>query len=270
MQNILVSTSSGAQIPLGQLTDVAVIDGPPMINSEDGLLRSVVLLNVRDRDMGSFMAEAEAALDAELDVPPGYSYRWSGQWENQLRARNRLKLLVPVTVLIIFLLLYITFKRVQEALLVMLAVPFALVGGLWLLYLLDVNFSVAVWVGFIALFGVAVETGVVMVIYLQEALDRRIRAGSIDRSGVLRACVEGSLLRLRPKLMTVGTTLIGLTPILWSTGTGSDVMRPIAIPMIGGMISSAIVVLIMTPALFAMLKLWELGRGTLRESGLSH
>ena len=270
LESILVSTPQGVQIPLGQLAHVSVVDGPPMISSEDGLLRSVVLLNVRDRDMGSFMAEAQAALNAGLELPTGYSYRWSGQWENQLRAKDRLKLLVPITIFIIFLLLYITFKRVREALLVLLAVPFALAGGVWLLFLLDVNFSVAVWVGFIALFGVAVETGVVMVIYLQEALDRRIRAGNIDRSGVLRACVEGSLLRLRPKLMTVGTTLIGLTPILWSTGTGSDVMRPIAIPMVGGMISSAFVVLIMTPALFAMLKLWELRRGTLKASDLAH
>lgn len=164
--NILVAAPSGLQIPLGQVADISVIDGPPMINSEDGLLRSVVLLNVRGRDMGSFMAEAEEVLDRELDVPPGYTYRWSGQWENQLRARNRLRLLIPIAIFIIFMLLYITFKRVQEALLVMLAVPFALVGGIYLLYMMDVNFSVAVWVGFIALFGVAVETGVVMVIYL--------------------------------------------------------------------------------------------------------
>jgi len=278
LENILVSAPNGIDIPLGQLADIAVVDGPPMINSEGGLLRSVVLLNVRDRDMGSFMAEADALLDARLDVPDGYTYRWSGQWENQVRAKERLRLLVPIAIFVIFLFLYITFKRVQEALLVMLAVPFALVGGVWLLYLMDVNLSVAVWVGFIALFGVAVETGVVMIIYLQEALDNRIRAaftegggeGRIDRSDVLRACVEGSVLRLRPKLMTVGTTLIGLTPILWATGTGSDVMRPIAIPMVGGMISSTVVVLILTPVLFSLLKLWELKRGTLKESGIAH
>ena len=270
LANILVSTGAGLQIPLGQLANIEILDGPPMINSEDGMLRSVVLLNVRGRDMGSFMEEAQATLAEQLDVPAGYTYRWSGQWENQVRAKKRLRLLIPIAVFVIFLFLYITFKRVQEALLVMLAVPFALVGGIWLLFLMDVNFSVAVWVGFIALFGVAVETGVVMVIYLQEALDKRIHAGDVTRGDVLKACVEGSVLRLRPKLMTVGTTLIGLTPILWATGTGSDVMRPIAIPMVGGMISSTLVVLIMTPVLFAMLKLFELKRGKLKESGVVH
>jgi Cu(I)/Ag(I) efflux system membrane protein CusA/SilA len=168
------------------------------------------------------------------------------------------------------MLLYITFKRVQEALLVMMAVPFALVGGIFLLYIMDVNFSVAVWVGFIALFGVATETGVVMVLYLHEALDKRIRRGNVTRQDVLKACVDGSLLRLRPKLMTVGTTLIGLSPILWATGTGSDVMKPIAIPMVGGMVTSAVVVLLVTPVLFAMLKLRELKRGTLKEAGVAH
>jgi Cu(I)/Ag(I) efflux system membrane protein CusA/SilA len=172
--------------------------------------------------------------------------------------------------MVIFLFLYITFKRVQEALLVMLAVPFALIGGIYLLYFMDVNFSVAVWVGFIALFGVAVETGVVMVLYLQEALDKRIRRGNVSRADVFQACLEGSLLRLRPKLMTVGTTLFGLTPILWSTGTGSDVMQPIAIPMVGGMVTSAVAVLIVTPVLFAMLKVYELKRGTLKEAGVAH
>ena len=271
LASILVAAPNGAQIPLGQLARIEIIDGPPMINSENGLLRSVVLLNVRGRDMGSFMTEAQAALEEQLEIPEGYpAPMWSGQWENQVRAKNRLRILIPVAIFVIFMLLFITFKRVQEALLVMLAVPFALVGGVYLLYVMDVNFSVAVWVGFIALFGVAVETGVVMVIYLQEALDHHIRGGDISREGILKACVEGSVLRLRPKLMTAGTTLIGLTPILWATGTGSDVMRPIAIPMIGGMVTSVIVVLIITPVLFSMMKIRELRvRGTLAESGMA-
>ena len=269
--DILVSAGHGLHIPLGQLATIEVLDGPPMINSEDGLLRSVVLLNVRGRDMGSFMAEAQAALEDNLETPAGYTYRWSGQWENQMRAKARLKLLIPIAIFVIFMLLYITFKRVQEALLVMLAVPFALVGGMYLLFFMEVNFSVAVWVGFIALFGVAVETGVVMVIYLQEALDKRIERGDLSPDSILKACVEGSVLRLRPKLMTAGTTLIGLTPILWATGTGSDVMRPIAIPMVGGMVTSVVVVLILTPVLFAMMKIRELRRkGTLEPSGMEH
>ncbi len=270
LAGILVAGMGGRQIPLGHLVDIEVEDGPPSISSEDGLLRSAVLLNVRDRDLRSYIEEADAVLTAGLALPPGYSYRWAGQWENQLRARERLQVLVPVALAIVFVFLYLTFRRMAEALLVMLAVPFALVGGVWLLYLMDLRLSVAVWVGFIALFGVAVETGVVMVVYLQEALEERIREArtrgvALTRADVLRACYEGSLLRLRPKLMTVATTMIGLTPLLWATGTGADVMRPIAIPMIGGMISSTAVVLLLTPALFASLKLHQLARGGLAE-----
>ncbi|QDG50147.1 efflux RND transporter permease subunit [Persicimonas caeni] len=288
IHDVLVSTSSGEQIPLGQVADIRFEEGPPMINSENGDLRSVVLLNVRGRDMGGFIQEAEKKLEENLEVPPGYSYTWSGQYENQKRANERLSLLIPMAILIIFMLLYVTFRNVGESLVVMLSVPFALVGGVWLLYFMDFNFSVAVWVGFIALFGVAVETGVVMLVYLHEALDERIEAKLaaagidaedasgervaefIDASDVHQAAVDGAALRLRPKLMTAATTLIGLTPLLWATGTGSDVMKPIAVPMVGGMVSSVILVLFVIPVIFDMMKRWDLRRKKLTYSGMKH
>lgn len=275
IEDILVTAPGNHQIPLGDLTRVSIVDGPPMINSEAGQLRSVVMLNVRGRDMGSFMNEAMAKVDTELELPPGYTYAWSGQWENQKRASDRLLLLVPGAILIIFVFLYFTFKNGLEALLVMLSVPFALIGGIYLLWWMDVNFSVAVGVGFIALFGVAVETGVVMVVYLHEALDQRIAAAerdgvAVSRLDVLQAAEEGSALRLRPKLMTVATTLFGLTPLLWAAGTGSDVMRPIAIPMVGGMVTSAIHVLLVTPVIFVLLKELSRRHGKLHHSGMGH
>lgn len=278
LRDILVSTPDGAQIPLGQIATVEFDEGPPMINSENGELRSVVLLNVRGRDAGSFIEEAQAAIEAQLEVPPGYSYSWSGQYENQIRANERLSMLVPVALLIILTLLYFTFKDVRESLIVMLSVPFAMVGGLWLLYAMNLNFSVAVWVGFIALFGVAVETGVVMLVYLNEALEARIRmragaegarAEDLSRQDIAQllapgdihqATVNGAALRLRPKLMTAATTLIGLTPLLWATGTGSDYMKPIAVPMVGGMVSSLVLVLFVIPVIFDLMKRFEFRR----------
>jgi Cu(I)/Ag(I) efflux system membrane protein CusA/SilA len=288
LRDVLVSTSKGKQIPLGQVATVEFDKGPPMINSENGDLRSVVLLNVRGRDMGGFIGEAEKALEENLEVPQGYSYSWSGQYENQKRANDRLSVLIPLALLIIFMLLYVTFRNVGESLVVMLSVPFALIGGVWLLYLMGFNFSVAVWVGFIALFGVAVETGVVMLLYLHEALDERIVqtltdqgidpaeatgervAEFVDASHIHQAAVEGAALRLRPKLMTAATTLIGLTPLLWATGTGSDVMKPIAVPMVGGMVSSVVLVLFVIPVIFDMMKRRELRKHELTYSGIEH
>ncbi|QDG50543.1 efflux RND transporter permease subunit [Persicimonas caeni] len=288
LEGVLLTTPSGQQIPLGQVADVEFDDGPPMINSENGDLRSVVLLNVRGRDMGGFIKEAEEALEENLEMPPGYSYTWSGQYENQKRANERLSYLIPLAVLIIFMFLYFTFRNVGESLVVMLSVPFALVGGVWLLYLMDLNFSVAVWVGFIALFGVAVETGVVMLVYLHEALDerlsRRLRGAGLDPreadgeqvarvmgpEDVHGAAVEGAALRLRPKLMTAATTLLGLTPLLWATGTGSDVMKPIAVPMVGGMVSSVLLVLFVIPVIFDLMKRRALRKKKLTYSALSH
>ena len=239
-----------------------------MVNSENSLLRSIVFLNVRGRDMGSFVSDAKEALDKQMKLPSGYYIAWSGQYENQIRAKGRLQILIPIVFLIIFVMLYFTFKSFLEAAMVLLSVPFALIGGVYLIYFLGYNFSVAVWVGFIALYGVAVETGVVMVIYLHEALNRRLMKGPITIDDITRSTLEGAVLRLRPKVMTVATNLIGLLPIMWSAGTGSDVMKPIAAPMIGGIITSAIHVLFVTPILFSMMKESGLKRGTLRVSGI--
>lgn len=273
IQRILIAGSTGdtpTQIPLSLVTRLKVSTGAPEINSEGGLLRSIVFLNVRGRDMGSFVNQAQQVLEKQLKLPPGYYVTWSGQWENQIRAKKRLQILVPAGMLIIFILLYFTFHSALEASMVMLSVPFALVGGVYLVKALGYNMSVAVWVGFIALYGIAVETGVVMVIYLHEALDRKLIHGACTEQDIYDATYEGAVLRLRPKLMTVAVALIGLVPIMWSTGTGADVMKPIAAPMIGGMISSAVHVLIMTPVIFVLMKKRELKKGTLKYSGMKH
>ena len=270
IQRILVPTKMGAHVPLALVTKLKVSTGAPEIASEGGLLRSIVFLNVRGRDMGGFVTEAKQVLEKQLKLPAGYYVAWSGQWENQLRMEQRMKLLIPMGLIIIFILLYFTFHSALEACMVMLSVPFALVGGVFMVYALHYNLSTAVWVGFIALYGIAVETGVVMVIYLHEALDKKLINGPCTEQDIYDATFEGAVLRLRPKLMTVAVALIGLVPIMWSTGTGADVMKPIAAPMIGGMISSAIHVLIMTPVIFVLMKKRELKKGTLKYSGMKH
>ncbi len=270
VKNILVSTKYGAQIPLSMVTKIKISTGAPMIESEGGLLRSIVFLNVRGRDMGGFVTEAQKVLAKELKLPSGYYVAWSGQWENQVHAKKRLKIMVPLGMLITFILLYFTFRSGMEATMVMLSVPFALVGGVYLVSLLHYNLSVAVWVGFIALYGVAVETGVVMIIYLNEALDKRLLAGPVTEQDIYDATFEGAVLRLRPKLMTVAVALLGLIPIMWSSGTGSDVMKPIAAPMIGGMVTSPIFVLITLPVLFVLIKVRDLKKGKLKYSKMKH
>jgi copper/silver efflux system protein len=273
VQRILIAGMNGetpVQVPMSLVTKIKVSTGAPEINSEGGLLRSIVFLNVRGRDMGGFVGEAKTVLEKQLKLPPGYYVAWSGQWENQLRAKKRLQLLVPAGILIIFILLYFTFHSALEASMVMLSVPFALVGGVYLVKMLGYNLSVAVWVGFIALYGIAVETGVVMVIYLHEALDKKLINGPCTEQDIYDATFEGAVLRLRPKLMTVAVALLGLVPIMWSTGTGADVMKPIAAPMIGGMISSAVHVLIMTPVIFVLMKTRDLKKGKLKYSGMKH
>jgi len=257
LENMLITIPPGIQIPLGQLAKITATPGPAMINSENGQLRALVQLNVRGRDMGSFVDEARAALDRDLKVPAGYSLQFSGQYENQIHARKRLQIVVPLVLVIIFVILYFTFRSASEAALVMLSVPFALIGGVVLMWLYQFNWSVAVWVGFIALYGVAVQTGVVMVVYLQEAVDR---VTVLNEQTLFDATVEGALMRVRPKIMTVATTVIGLLPLLWATGTGSDVMKPIAVPLIGGMITSTIHVLLVTPIIFLLVKRRQLRR----------
>jgi Cu(I)/Ag(I) efflux system membrane protein CusA/SilA len=269
-ENSKASVSKRAYIPLGQLASIEMVPGPPMISSENAQLRSIVFLNVRGRDMGGFVGDAKEVLAKELKLPKGYSLQWSGQWENQIRAQNRLMIIVPVVFVIIFMLLYFTFKSWVESALVMLSVPFALIGGVYLQYLLGYNFSVAVWVGYISLYGVAVQTGVMMVVFLHEALDKRLASGGIiSKQDIYDATFEGSALRLRPKLMTVATTLLGLLPIMLSTGVGSDVMKPIAAPSIGGMLTSAIHVLLVTPVIFTMMKEHALKKGKLKLSEMA-
>jgi Cu(I)/Ag(I) efflux system membrane protein CusA/SilA len=259
---IPITSPQGAPIPLGQLADIRTVTGPTMISSENGLLRGTVLLNVRGRDVGGFVEEAQAAIVRQVQLPAGYYIAWSGQYENQQRARDRLLVVVPIVLVIIFGLLYMTYGSALEAAHVLLAVPFALTGGVYLLWLLDYNFSVAVWVGFIALFGTAVQTGVVMVIYLEEAVERKRReVGVLTRRSLMEAVTEGALLRLRPKVMTVSTVVAGLLPIMWSTSSGSEVMKPLATPVLGGMVSSLLHVLVVTPVIFYSLHERRLRRG---------
>lgn len=261
LRTVLVPAPNGIQVPLAAVADLRTVLGPSMISSENGLLRSTVLLNVRGRDVGGFVEAAKRAVARGVRLPAGYYVEWSGQYENQVRAKRRLQIVIPVVLGIIFLLLYWTYHSVKEALHVVLAVPFALTGGVFLLKALGYNFSVAVWVGFIALFGTAVQTGVVMVIYLEEAVQRRVAAeGGLTLQGLHAAVIEGALLRLRPKVMTVATVVAGLLPIMWSTRTGAEVMKPLATPVLGGMVSSLIHVLIVTPVLFTWLRERELRR----------
>jgi Cu(I)/Ag(I) efflux system membrane protein CusA/SilA len=248
---IPVMAPNGNAVPLGQLANIQTVIGPNMISSENGLLRGTVLLNVRGRDVGSFVDEARKAIAERVQLPEGYYITWSGQYENQQRARSRLLLVVPVVLIVIFGLLYMTYNSAIEAAHVLMAVPFALTGGVYLLWALDYNFSVAVWVGFIALFGTAVQTGVVMVIYLNEAVEAKQRElGRLTKSDLLQAVIEGALLRLRPKVMTVSTVVAGLLPIMWSSSAGAEVMKPLATPVLGGMVSSLLHVLVVTPVIF--------------------
>jgi Cu(I)/Ag(I) efflux system membrane protein CusA/SilA len=238
-----------------------------MITSENSLLRGTVLMNVRGRDVGGFVNEARRVVAQRVTMPPGYYIEWSGQYENQIRAKERLQLVIPVVLVIIFVMLYMTYHSAKEALHVLLAVPFALTGGVFFLKYMGFNFSVAVWVGFIALFGTAVQTGVVMVIYLEEAVRRKIaETGPLTRETLHEAVIEGALLRLRPKVMTVATVVAGLLPIMWSTKTGAEVMKPLATPVLGGMVSSLIHVLIVTPVVFTWLRQREIKRATAGQS----
>ncbi len=253
---VLVAAPGGAQVPLAQIARIENARGPAMISSENGLLVATVLLNVQGRDVGGFVEEARVAVARGVSMPSGYYAAWSGRWENQERARQRLQLVLPIVLMVIFVLLYFTYHSALEAAHVLLAVPFALSGGIFLVWLLGYNFSVAVWVGFIALFGTAVQTAVVMVIYLEEAVERK-RAelgGALTRAGLRDAVIEGALLRLRPKVMTVATVVAGLLPIMWSTRVGAEVMKPLAAPVLGGMVSSLAHVLIVTPVIFFWLR----------------
>jgi hypothetical protein len=253
LRQVLVASPSGTPVPLGDVARLTNARGPAMISSENGLLLATVLLNVQGRDVGGFVQEAQARVQQQITLPPGYYLGWSGRWENEEHARQRLLFVVPIVLLVIFVLLYFAYHSFAEAGHVLLAVPFALTGGVYLLRVLGYNFSVAVWVGFIALFGTAVQTGVVMVIYLQDAVARKERAldGSMTKAALRDAVVEGALLRLRPKLMTVSTVVAGLLPLMWSDRVGAEVMKPLATPVLGGMVSSLLHVLVVTPVIFS-------------------
>jgi Cu(I)/Ag(I) efflux system membrane protein CusA/SilA len=264
IKRLQVQTMSIGPVPLSAVADVQLSDGPPMINSENAMLRGTVLFNVRGRDLGSTVNQAQVQLNELMkQLPKGYFLEWSGQWENQIRANRTLKIILPIVIAIILLVLYFTYRSLKEAMVTMITVPFALVGGVFMVYAYGINLSVAVAVGFIALFGMAIETAMLMTIYLNEAMAKMVAvhgnsSASLTPQIIRKYVIEGSVKRLRPKLMTVSVGLFGLIPILWATGVGSDIMRPITIPLIGGTISSTIYVLLITPVVFEIMKLREL------------
>ena len=264
-REVLVPLANGASVPLGQLAKVSLIKGPASIRTENAQLAAYIFVDARERDLGSYVADAKQAVAASVEFPPGYYAIWSGQYEYYERAKKRLAIVVPLTLMVIVLLLYLNFRRMTETLIVMLSLPFALVGGLWLMWWMGFNLSVAVAVGFIALAGVAAETGVIMLIYLDHAWTAQMRkaeaeARAITRADLSLAIMEGAVERVRPKMMTVIAIMAGLLPILWSHGTGSEVMQRIAVPMIGGMISSTVLTLVVIPAIYAVVKGWGLSR----------
>ncbi len=268
LRRVLIATPTGAQIPIGEIAAISFSRGPAGIRDEDGLLTGYVYIDLNTKNYGGFVTKASRLLREKLKLSPGYTYKWSGEYEFELRAKERLKIILPVVFFVIFLLLYMVFHSVTEAAVLIFPTLYAMTGGLILQKLLGYNFSVAVWVGYIALFGIAVETGVVMVVYLHEALDHRLARGvPLKHEDIEEATIEGAVQRLRPKLMTVSVVLASLVPILWETGIGSDVMKPIAAPIVGGMITSTIHVLILVPVFFALMKERALRRGTLRPSG---
>jgi len=268
LRSIVVPTMAGPQIPLGQIGAVSVVQGPMAVKTDDAFPVTTVYVDIEGRDLGGYVRDAQRVVAAELTLPTGYSLAWSGQFEFMERVRQKLKVVVPVTLGLIFLLLYLNFRGVAETLIVMLALPFALVGGVWSIWALGYNTSVAVWVGFIALAGVAAETGVVMLIYLDEAYHRRREAGTLRSvRDVAEAVQEGAVQRLRPVMMTVTAIIAGLAPILWSAGTGADVMKRIAAPMVGGMVTATGLTLAVIPAIYYLWRSWELRRGPRREEG---
>lgn len=255
VRNVLVATPSGAQVALSELASIAVVKGPVLIKSENAYLNNIVYVDVEGRDIGSYVGDAKKVLAEKLTLPPGYRLEWSGQYESLERASKKLGVVIPITLAIIFGLLYFNFRSVTESAIVMLSLPFALVGGVWLMWLLHYNMSVAVAIGFIALAGVAAETGVIMLIYLDQAYHERDARGELSNRGDVDAAVEhGAVERVRPKLMTVTAITAGLVPILWSQGTGADVMKRIAAPMVGGMVTSTILTLVVIPAIYSLWK----------------
>ena len=261
LQRVLIPTPSGAQIPLSYVAAFEIVKGPPLIKSENARNNAWIYVDLRGIDVGTYVKNAKQVIAEEVDIPDGYSITWSGQYEYMERANKRLQVVIPITLLIIFLLLFFNFKNVQESLIVMLSLPFALVGGIWLLYLLDYNLSVAVGVGFIALFGIAAEIGVIMLTYLDQAYRDRVSKGEMRSLSDLKdAIYNGTAMRIRPIIMTVTAIIVGLLPSMWGHGAGSPVMKRIAAPMIGGMVSVTILSLLVLPTIYFLWKSLEVRR----------
>ena len=263
LKRIPLNSPDAGVVPLSAVTDIRFADGPPMITSENAILRGAVMFNVRDRDLGTTVQEAIDKLNGNIDLPNGYFLEWSGQYENLIRGQQTLLYILPVVLLIIFISLYLAFKSLREAFLSLVTIPFALIGGAFLVYFWGANLSIAVAVGFIALFGIAVETGVVMVIYLNDSMKQLVElrgnsSETITKEELREYVIAGAAKRLRPKIMTVCVSLFGLIPVLWSTGVGSDIMQPIVLPMIGGVLTSSTHILLVTPLIFLMTKEYEL------------
>ncbi len=254
LERVLVPTPSGAQIPLDQLADIGIVMGPPEIRTEEATKVGYVYVDITGRDIGSYVEEAKKAIGEHVKLPTGYFLTWSGQYEYMQRVKERLKLVVPLTLLIIFVILYLNFNNVVETLIILLSVPFAAVGGIWLMHLLGYNMSIATWVGFIALAGLAAQTGVVMIIYLDEYYEKMIKEGKKDSKSLAKAIHDGAVQRVRPKMMTVMAMIMGLLPLMWSHGAGADVMKRIAAPMVGGLVTSTILTLIIIPAIYEIWK----------------
>ncbi|HYK55611.1 MAG TPA: efflux RND transporter permease subunit, partial [Flavisolibacter sp.] len=277
IKRIPLQSATFGEIPLSAVADIRFEDGPPMINSENALLHGAVMFNVRDRDLGSTVKEAMEKLNSAHGIlPEGYFFEWSGQYENLIRGEKTLMWIAPIVLVIIFFSLYFAFHSIREAFLSLITVPFALIGGAYMIYFWGVHLSVAVAVGFIALFGIAVETGIVMVIYLNDAMEQLIKlkgnsSQTITKADLREYVIHGAAKRLRPKLMTVCVSLFGLIPVLWSTGVGTDVMKPIVLPMIGGVFTSAVHILLVTPLIFLMSKEYELRKyGKLEVHDVKH
>lgn len=264
IKRILVQSPESGPIPLSAVAEIELRDGPAMVSSENAMLRGAVLFNVRDRDLGSTVKECKQKLEEMVDsLPEGYFLEWSGQYENQLRVNRKLMIIIPIVIFIILLVVYFTYRSLKEALITLITVPFALIGGVYIVFLYGINMSVAVAVGFIALFGMAIETSMLMTIYLNEAMEEIVAFSKstgkeINFSDIRQGVIKGAVKRLRPKMMTVCVSLFGLFPVLWATGAGSDVMLPITLPLIGGLFTSTIHVLLVTPVIFEMAKEYEL------------
>jgi Cu(I)/Ag(I) efflux system membrane protein CusA/SilA len=260
VREVLVSTPTGAQVPIAQIADIKKVPGPSMIRDENGMLAGYVFVDLAASDIGGYVEKAKTLVRRELELPTGYSLTWSGQYENMLRVRERLKIVIPVTLVLIFALLYMNTKSVMKASIVMMAVPFSLIGAVWLMYALGYNISIAAWVGMIALMGLDAETGVFMLLFLDLSYEEAKRRGQLrDKTELIEAIIHGAVKRVRPKAMTVMAAFMGLMPIMWSMGTGADMMKRVAAPMVGGLATSFLLELLVYPSIYYLWKMRTIG-----------